>query len=125
MFARKQKTTGERLFFHARKLSGLFGLRLFLGRVFLGCLGLGGLLFGQGTVSSLGLFGTFSELLEAINTAARVDELLLAGVERMALGTDFRVDDGIGGAHDKLGAADTADLYFFVIGGVDTGFHKL
>ena len=36
-------------------------------------------------------------LVELINTTAGVNELLLAGVERMALGADFYGDAGTGG----------------------------
>lgn len=54
--------------------------------------GFGGFLFGEGALAGLGLLGALRELLEAVYPTASVDEFLLAGVERMAIGTDFRVD---------------------------------
>ena len=48
-------------------------------------------------------------LVELINTAAGVDQLLLAGVEGVALGADFNSDVGLGGAGLDDGAASAAD----------------
>ena len=39
--------------------------------------------------------------LEAINTAGRVDQFLLPGKERVALGADFNFDVFFGGSHVK------------------------
>ncbi len=75
-------------------------------------------------MGGLGFFGALSELLETINPATGIDEFLLAGVERVTLRTDFRVDDGVGRACLKGRAANAGDFDFFVIGGVDTGFHR-
>ena len=36
--------------------------------------------------------------IEAVHTSAGIDQLLLASVERRALGADFNVDLGLGGA---------------------------
>ena len=40
---------------------------------------------------------TAEALVEALNTSAGVNQLLLASVERMALGANFDVDLGLGG----------------------------
>ena len=40
---------------------------------------------------------TAETLVEALNTSAGVNQLLLASVERMALGANFDVDLGLGG----------------------------
>ena len=45
-------------------------------------------------------------LLEAIDTAAGVNQLLLAGVERVALGADFNAQLLLGGTGDESVAAD-------------------
>ena len=45
-------------------------------------------------------------LLEAIDTAAGVNELLLAGVVRVALGADFNAQLLLGGTGDESVAAD-------------------
>ena len=62
-------------------------------------------------------------LVELINTAARIDELLLAGVEGVALGADLNGDVLTGGAGlDDLtaGAADGGRL----IVGMNSGLHR-
>lgn len=41
-------------------------------------------------------------LLETVNTSARVNQLLLAGVERMALGTDIHLHLFLGRAGFKV-----------------------
>ena len=48
-------------------------------------------------------------LVELINTAAGVDQLLLAGVEGVALGADLNGDVGLGGAGLDDGAASALD----------------
>ena len=48
-------------------------------------------------------------LLETVNTAARVNELLLAGVERMALGADIHL-------HLFLGRAYAANHALTILG---------
>ena len=55
-------------------------------------------------------------LLELVHTAARVDKLLLAGEERMALGTNINLQvllDGLGVVNR---AASTGDSGLLVIG---------
>lgn len=76
-------------------------------------------------MGSLGLFGPLRELLEPINATSSIDEFLLAGIERMALRADLRIDRFIGRARDELVAADASDLDFFVICRVDAGLHRL
>ena len=48
-------------------------------------------------------------LVELINAAAGVDQLLLAGVEGVALGADLNRDVGLGGAGLDDGAASALD----------------
>ena len=48
-------------------------------------------------------------LVELINAAAGVDQLLLAGVEGVALGADLNGDVGLGGAGLDDGAASASD----------------
>ena len=48
-------------------------------------------------------------LIELINTAAGINELLLAGVERMALGADLNGDAGTGRAGLDSCAASALD----------------
>ena len=62
-------------------------------------------------------------LVELINAAAGVDELLLAGVEGMALGADFDGDVLLGGAGGDDFAAGAADGGLFVLG-MDSGLHN-
>ena len=61
-------------------------------------------------------------LVEFIHAAAGVDQLLLAGVEGVALGADFNGDVLLGGAgldHIAAGAADRGGL----IVGMNASFH--
>ena len=60
--------------------------------------------------------------IEAVHTSAGIDQLLLASVERMALGADFNVDLGLGGAGLDHVAARAGDGAVNVIG-MDTLFH--
>ena len=78
-------------------------------------------------VGSRGAF-TFESgilLLEPLHAAARVNQLLLAGEERMALGTDFHVQDValVSGARLES-AATSADDSDLVIRGVNLVLHK-
>ena len=62
-------------------------------------------------------------LVELINAAAGVNELLLAGVEGVALGADFNGDVLLGAAGGDDFAAGAADGGLFVLG-VDSGLHS-
>ena len=62
--------------------------------------------------------------IEAVHTSAGIDQLLLASVERMALGADFHVDLGLGGAGLDDVAARAGDGAVNVLG-MDTLFHNL
>ena len=55
-------------------------------------------------------------LVETINTSTGVDQLLLAGVERVALGADLNADVLLGGTGRKDVATGTADGSLFVVG---------
>ena len=55
-------------------------------------------------------------LVEAINTSTGVNQLLLAGIERVALGADFNSDVLLGGAGGKSIATSTANRSLFVVG---------
>ena len=62
-------------------------------------------------------------LVELIDAAAGIDELLLAGVERVALGADLDGDVLLRGAGLIHGAAGAADRGRLVIR-MDTVFHS-
>src|SRR6185437_7853881 len=62
--------------------------------------------------------------LEALNPAARVDQLLPAGIEGMAGGADLNVDFGFGRASHELIAARTADMSVDILG-MYTGLHSV
>ena len=62
-------------------------------------------------------------LVELVNAAAGVNELLLAGVERVALGADLDGDVLLRGAGLVHGAAGAADRGRLVIR-MDTVFHS-
>ena len=62
--------------------------------------------------------------VELIHAAAGVDQLLLAGVEGVALGADFNGDVLPGGAGLNDGAAGAADGSRLIIG-MDASFHVL
>src|SRR5205807_3601253 len=53
--------------------------------------------------------------LEALDPSARVDQLLLARVERVAGGADLDVNLGLGRAGHELVAARTADVSVYVL----------
>src|SRR6266852_1752853 len=81
--------------------------------------------FGGG----LGLLGLLALVpvvlfLELLDAARGVNELHLAGEERMAHRTDFGVDVLLGAARGKLVAAAARDGRFFVFG-VDVFFHGI
>ena len=61
-------------------------------------------------------------LVEAINTSTGVNQLLLAGIERVALGADFNTNVLLSGAGRKDVATSTANRGLFVFG-VDTFLH--
>src|SRR5215210_996139 len=60
--------------------------------------------------------------LEALHAAARVDQLLLARVERVAVRADLHVDVGLGRARRELVAARAAHVRLDVLG-MDVGLH--
>ena len=55
-------------------------------------------------------------LLELVNASACINELLLAGEERMALGADFNLQIALGGARLDFCAASTLDGALFIFG---------
>ena len=61
-------------------------------------------------------------LVEAINTSTGVNQLLLAGIERVALGADLNTDVLLGGTGRKDVTTGTANGSLFVIG-MDTFLH--
>ena len=61
-------------------------------------------------------------LVEAINTSTSVNQLLLAGIERVALGADFHTNVLLGRTSGKDITACTADSGLFVLG-MDTFLH--
>ena len=62
-------------------------------------------------------------LVELVNTTAGVNQLLLAGVERMALGADFDENILLGGAGLIGGATSAADNGGLIVR-MDSGFHN-
>jgi hypothetical protein len=66
---------------------------------------------------------TAETLVEALNTSAGVDQLLLTSVERMALGANFDVDLGLGGTSLDDVAACACDGAVNVVR-MDTLFHS-
>ena len=61
--------------------------------------------------------------IEAVHTSAGIDQLLLASVERMALGANFDVDLRLGGTSLDHIAARAGDGAVNVVG-MDTLFHS-
>ena len=61
-------------------------------------------------------------LVETVNTSTGVNQLLLAGVERVALGADFNSDFLLSGASGKRIATSTANGSLFVVR-MDTFLH--
>ena len=54
-------------------------------------------------------------LIETINTSTGVNQLLLAGIERVALGADFDLDVLLGGTGSKSITAGATDRSLFVV----------
>ena len=70
-----------------------------------------------------GLFLLQAEtLVEAINTSTGVNQLLLAGIERVALGADLNTNVLLGRTSGKSVATCTADRGLIVLG-MDTFLH--
>lgn len=70
------------------------------------------LLFGRGGLRRTGLFGghrrpLFQQLLKAVHPASGIDQVLFAGVEGVAIRTDFHVNCFDGGADSEGLAAGT------------------
>ena len=61
-------------------------------------------------------------LVEPINASTGIDQLLLAGIEGVALRADFILDVLLGGTSRKDVATGTADCGLFVLG-MDTFLH--
>ena len=61
-------------------------------------------------------------LVEPINTSTGVNQLLLAGIERVALGADFNTDLLLGGAGGEGVAASATDGGLLVLR-MDAFFH--
>ena len=61
-------------------------------------------------------------LVETINTSTGIDQLLLAGIEGVALRADFNLDVLLSGTGRKDVATGTADRGLFVLG-MDTFLH--
>ena len=61
-------------------------------------------------------------LVEAIDTSTGVNQLLLAGIERVALGADFNTNLLLGGAGGESVATGATDRGLFVLG-MDTFLH--
>ena len=61
-------------------------------------------------------------LVEAVNTSTGVNQLLLAGIERVALGADLNADVLLSGAGREDVATGTANGGLFVLG-MDTFSH--
>ena len=75
----------------------------------------------------IGLFVFLVQLVfatETLNTTGGVNQLLLAGEERMTVGANFNVDGLPGRTSLVLGATGTGNLEL-VIFRMDTGFHNL
>ena len=54
-------------------------------------------------------------LVETVNTSTGVNQLLLAGIERVALGADLNSDFLLGGAGGKSIATSAANCSLFVL----------
>ena len=61
-------------------------------------------------------------LVETVNTSSGVNQLLLAGIERVALGADFNSDVLLGGTGSKDVTTGAANRSLFVLG-MDTFLH--
>ncbi len=80
---------------------------------------------GLGNLEAGCLFGCgfFGKLLETVDAAGGIDEFLLAGIERVALRTDFRVHFFDGRAGNEHCSARAGDGGFFEIGWVYSCLH--
>ena len=79
-------------------------------------------LWAHGLPPGLGVLG--STALEALDPAARVDQLLLAGVERVALGAELDMQVGLRGARVELVPAGAVHVCQRVIR-MNSAFHNL
>ena len=68
------------------------------------------------------LFIHTETLLESVNASAGINQLLLAGIERVALGADLNTNVLLGRTSGKDIAARAADGGLFVLG-MDTFLH--
>lgn len=91
-----------------RLLFGCPGLALFLG-------------FNRGLYGA----GHGRALFKLVHVAGRVQQLLLAGIKRVAVAANFRVEFFHGGAGGKLIAAGAGDNRCGIKLGMDGGFHKI
>lgn len=87
------------------------------------------LLIGRGSLWRTTLFcshgrALFQQLLEPINPASRIHQVLLAGVEGVAIRTDFHVNRFDGGADSEGLAAGTGDGGGWEIGWMSVLFHR-
>lgn len=64
-------------------------------------------------------------LAELFNTACSVDNLLLAGVKRVALGAHFNVQRLTAGGTGLEGVAATASYGNFIVVRMNVGFHSV
>lgn len=78
----------------------------------------------SGTLKNLCLCLDTVFLVELVDTASRLGSLLLAGVERMALGTDFHMDALLSGTRNKSVAAVAGNGSLIIIR-MYTLFHDL
>src|SRR6476620_5454390 len=74
-------------------------------------------------VSAAGAAGLLEPLLEALDPAAGIHQLLLARVERVAVRADLDVQLGLRGTCRELVAARAADVREDVLG-MDVRFHR-
>lgn len=71
-----------------------------------------------------GLLVQLESLFESVHSAACIDQLLLAGVEGVALGTNFDLDILLGGSSLNHIAACTANGGLLIVG-VDSFLHRV
>ena len=69
--------------------------------------------------------GAIGEFLEAVHAPGRIDGFLLAGVDRVACGADFRLHAFLRRAYGERCPAGAGNGRFFEIRGMDAGFHKI
>src|SRR5580658_2335825 len=62
-------------------------------------------------------------LLKSFNTSRRIHQLLLACIERMAVGADFHADVAFVGRAGLERVATSADHVQLIVSGVNTGLH--